>query len=393
MRESCCDFPFRPVEYGSRRRNVMIPFLRLPKVQFEFGAIEALPGELIELGVSRPLYLTDRGLIRSGVFSIVRRVTAGAEISLFDEIPENPTVEGIERALKVYRSGSCDGVVAVGGGSVIDSAKAVSLLAAHPGTVADYHSAPDKITLPVAPLIAVPTTAGTGSEVSRGAGIHPDGKTRSAGISSHNLVPKVAICDPNLTMSLPPELTASTGMDAFSHCVEGFLAKGVNPLVDAIALDGIRRTMTYLETAVADGRNREARWHMMMAALEGGISISKGLGPAHALGNTFGDRGFRHGILVTMALPGTLRAAEAHAADRLDVLAMVMGVKSRDALPNAIRDFSNKLGIPMSLSKLGYTNVDVDEAAEDASKSFFNVGSPHHPGPAEYKAIIQEMLT
>jgi alcohol dehydrogenase class IV len=216
--------------------------------------------------------------------------------------------------------------------------------------------------------------------------------SRSAGVSSQYLVPKVAICDPDLTLSLPPELTAATGMDALSHCVEGFLAKSANPPVDAIALDGVRRIFAYLERAVARGNDREARWQMMMAALEGGMSISKGLGPAHALGNTFGDRGFRHGILVTMALPSVLCFIERYATDKMDRLAEVMGLPSREAVPDAIKTFNARLGLPVSLREMGYPDGDRDEMANDAAKSFFNAWSPHHPTQAEYKVLIQEMM-
>jgi len=371
----------------------MIPLLKFPKVQFGFGVIESLPAELTEFGINQPLYVTDQGLIKCGVFSVVRQaMPAGARFAVFDETPENPTVDGVERALSAYRAGGCDGIVAVGGGSVIDTAKAVSLLSRHPGSLADYHDHPEKITSSTAPMVAIPTTAGTGSEASRGAGIHPDSSSRSAGVSSEHLVPKVALCDPNLTLSLPPDLTAATGMDALSHCVEGFLAKSVNPPIDAIALDGVRRIFAYLERAVNDGNDREARWQMMMAALEGGMSISKGLGPAHALGNTFGDHGFRHGILVTMALPSVLRMIEKYAAGKMDRLAEAMGLHSREGVPDAIKAFNARLGLPASLHKIGYPDGNRDEMAGDAANSFFNVWSPHPSTLAEYKALIQEIM-
>jgi alcohol dehydrogenase class IV len=371
----------------------MIPLLKIPKVQFGFGVIETLPAELAELGIVRPLYITDQGLIKCGIFEPVRQgISARAKFSVFDETPENPTVEGVKHALSVYHAGDCDGIVALGGGSVIDTAKAVSLLAGHPESLAYYHDHPEKITSLTAPLIAIPTTAGTGSETSRGAGIHPDATSRSAGISSEYLVPRVAICDPNLTLSLPPGLTAGTGMDALSHCVEGFLAKSVNPPVDAIALDGVRRVLAYLERAVANGNDREARWQMMMAALEGGMSISKGLGPAHALGNTFGNRGFHHGILVTMALPSVLSFIEKHAADKMDRLAEAMGLHSGETVSDAIKALNTRLGLPASLREVGYPDGDRDEMADDAAKSFFNTWSPHAPTSAEYKALIQEMM-
>jgi alcohol dehydrogenase class IV len=372
---------------------MMIPFLKFPKVQFDFGAIEALPAELAELGVTRPLFVTDQGLVKCGVFSRVRQaMPADKELAVFDSTPENPTVEGVERALTVYRTGGCNGIVAVGGGSVIDTAKAVSLLATHPGSLRQYHGHPEKITSVVAPLVAIPTTAGTGSEASRGAGIHPDSSTRSAGVSSPYLVPRVAICDPNLTLSLPPRLTASTGMDALSHCVEGFLSKSVNPPLDAIALDGIQRVFAYLERAVADGSDLKARWQMMMAALEGGMSINNGLGPAHAIGNTLGDRGFHHGSLVTMALPAVLQFMEKHAFEKMGLLARAMGLHSNQTVPQAIQAFNARLGLPASLRDLGYPDGDLDEMANDAANSYFNTTSPYPPTPADYKIMIRAIM-
>ena len=373
----------------------MIPLLNFPKVQFGFGTIESLPEELSALGVSRPLFVTDQGLVKCGVFSMVLKVMpSGAKFGVFDETPENPTVEGVERGLRAYRAAGCNGVAAVGGGSVIDTAKVVSVLAGHPGTLAHYHEHPEEITSATVSLVAIPTTAGTGSEASPGAGIHSDSTSRdNAGVSGRYVVPKVAICDPTLTLTLPPDLTAATGMDALSHCIEGFLSKSVNPVVDAIALDGVRRVIAHLERAFANGNDREARWNMAMAALESGISIHKGLGPAHALGITFGDRGFRHGILVTMSLPAVLRIMERHAAEKMDRLAEAMALNSRQAIPDAIKALNARLTLPASLCEIGYPNADLDEMADYAFKSFFNFWNPpYHPTLAQYRAMIQEIL-
>ncbi len=370
----------------------MNPLLNLPRILFDFGAVAALPEELAELGISAPLFVTDRGIVDCGVFDRVRRA-AGTELSMtvVDDIPPNPTVDGVNRAAAAYRAGDCDGIVAVGGGSVLDSAKAAALIATHSGTVSHYHSHPQQITRACAPVIAIPTTAGTGSEVTRAAGIHPDSSSRSAGVNSHYLVPRTAICDPELTLSLPPALTAGTGMDALTHCMEGFLAPSVNPIVDAIALDGIRRVVTWIERAVADGSDREARWHMMMAALAGGIGISKGLGPAHALGNTFGDRGLHHGALVTLALPCTIRHLAPHVAkDRMLALADALGVPDGDAA-DAVADLNARVRLPATLKELGYGQADLDEAAQDAAGSFFNARCAQPPTLAEYRAMIGEI--
>ena len=257
-----------------RENKMSSPFLLVPRVIFDHGALRELGAELAHLGIRRPLIVTDQGLVRAGALERLRAaLPAGAAPAVFDHIPENPTVAGVHEALAVYRDEGCDGVVALGGGSVLDSAKGIAVLAGHPGPLTDYMGHPERITDQVAPLIAIPTTTGTGSEASRGSGIHPTETSRAIGLNSPYIVPRVAICDPDLTLTLPAHLTAATGMDALSHCIEGFLATPLNPVLDVVALDGARRVMDWIERAVADGNDREARWHMMLAALQGGMSI------------------------------------------------------------------------------------------------------------------------
>ncbi|OGA30046.1 MAG: hypothetical protein A3I01_12705 [Betaproteobacteria bacterium RIFCSPLOWO2_02_FULL_65_24] len=367
------------------------PLIQYPRVQFDFGARRTLPVELAHLGVTKPLFITDRGVVDCGVFQKVREVMPSGDRVVFDEIPENPTVEGVERALALYRERGCDGVVSVGGGSVIDSSKAVALMATHPGRITDYMGQPGKIAPNVGRHIAIPTTSGTGSEVSRGAGIHPTSTTRGNGINGPYVVPKVALCDPELTLTMPRRLTAATGMDALSHAVEGFLAKGNNPIGDAIALDSVRRVFTWLPRAVADGNDREARWHMMMASTEA-MLVAKGLGSAHALANTFGDQGLHHGTLVTLALPAVLRQLDTHVGDRMQRLAEAMMLQPGRHPAAGIADMNERLGLPARLKQYGYQLVNIEEAAADAHKSFFNHTAPYHPTQAEYRKLIEELM-
>ena len=370
----------------------MSPLLQFPRVHFDYGAVDALADELAALGITRPLFITDQGLVRCGVFAQARRaLPAGNDVALFDAVPENPTIAGVERAIAIYRAEGCNGVVAVGGGSVIDTGKAVAVLAGHPGSITDYLGQPERITASVAPLIAIPTTAGTGSEASRGAGIHPDATTRATGLNSHHIVPKVALCDPELTLSLPPALTAGTGMDALSHCIEGFLTVTVNPPADAIALDGVERVFAFIERAVRDGSDREARWNLMMGGLEGGMSIHMGLGPAHAIANTCGDRGLHHGTLVTLALPAVLRLLASHVPDKMARLARAMALAPGTSPADAIEAMNARLGLPASLRAMGYGDADLDEMAEDAARSHFNTRSPHRPSRAEFRAMLDQI--
>ena len=371
----------------------MTVLMNFNKVRFDFGAVAALPDELEALGIGRPLFLTDKGVVECGVFQRVREaMPEAADLATLEDIPENPTFEGVARALKAYRGNDCDGIVAVGGGSVIDSAKGLALLAAHPGPLIDYHGHPEKITAAAAPIVAIPTTSGTGSEVTSGAGLHPDATSRSAGVNSPHLVPKTAICDPELTLTMPPALTAGTGIDAVTHCVEGFLATRVNPVVDAIALDGIRRAVAYIERAVTDGGDREARWQMTMAALEGGLAISKGLGPIHAIGNTCGDRGLHHGALVALAMPAVLRFFTEQGVERVAQIAEALGAGPGGDAAQAAAELNRRVGLPPSLGALGYPAGDADEMAEDAANAWFNAASPVHPTAAQYKEIIADAM-
>jgi 4-hydroxybutyrate dehydrogenase len=362
-----------------------------PRVQFDFGAIKLLPQELEILGIKRPLFITDKGVMQHGVFASVRRaMKAGDDLAVFDETPENPTVAGVDRAVAAYRAMTCDGIVAVGGGSVIDTAKAVSVLATHDGSIEEYFGRPDKIRPDTAPLIAVPTTAGTGSEASRGAGIHHDAHSRGHGINSAYIVPRVAICDPELTFSLPARLTAGTGMDALGHAVENFFAKGGNPFGDAIALDACTRVFDHIVRATADGQDKEARWHMMMAALQA-MMCGKGLGPVHALANSFGDQGLHHGAMVTIAMPAVLRLYEQPYPEKTQKLAAAIGVASGTPA-DAVAAMNERLGIPSTIRRLGYKGGDLDELAADSHKSFFNATAPHHPAIDEYYALVEVVL-
>jgi alcohol dehydrogenase class IV len=368
----------------------MLVTLVYPRVQFDFGAIKLLKSELEALGIKHPLFMTDRGLVQAGVFAAVQRAMGTSnDLAVFDEVPENPTYDGVMRAVAAYQAHGCDGIVAVGGGSVIDSAKAVSVVATHGGHIRDYVGKPDAIKSHAAPLIAVPTTAGTGSEATRGAGLHPDTKSRGHGISSTYIVPRVAICDPELTFSLSPRLTAGTGMDALGHAVEHLFAKGGNPMGDAMALDASTRVFAHIENATTSG-DKDARYHMMFAALQA-MMASKGLGPVHALANTFGDQGLHHGAMVTIAMPAVLRAYETRYAEKTKKLAEALGLKSGTPA-EAVAAMNERLGIPSTIRKLGYKGGDLDELATDSHKSFFNFTAPFHPSVAEYRGLVEQVL-
>ncbi len=367
-----------------------------PKVHLDFGAIQALGGELAARNIARPLIITDEGLVEHGILDRVRAVmpggAGGGEHAVFDAIPPNPTIAGVEGALARYREEGCDGIVGLGGGSVLDSGKALRVVATHGEPVIEYLKDPDKITADVAPYITIPTTAGTGAEITFGGGIHPQPNAHALSIRSMNVRPDVAICDPELTETLPPLLTAATGMDAFSHCFEGFVATTVNPPVDAIALDGIHRVVSYIERAVKDGRDREARWHMLMAALEGGMAIYKRLGPVHTLGHVFGDSSLHHGALVALCMPAVLRYYQGHVDDKLDRMAHAMGISFGDEVAAAVADLNARVGLPAGVRELGYPKNDLDALAETAAEGAFDATAPRKPTKEDYQQIIAEVL-
>jgi 4-hydroxybutyrate dehydrogenase len=366
---------------------------QFPRVHLDFGAARALAAELTACGITRPLLMTDQGLVKCGVLGRVTDTLAGKnDIVVFDQVPENPTVAGVNQAFEVYQREKCDGVVALGGGSVIDSAKAVAVLAGHPGPITNYMGKPDTITHTVGPLIVLPTTSGTGSEASRGAGIHPDAHSRASGLNSHYIVPRVAICDPDLTLSLPPKLTAATGMDALSHCVEGFLTTADNPPSKALALDGIRHVAAFLDRAVKDGNDREARKMMMVAALEGGMAIHMGLGPVHAIANATGDQGLHHGAMVTIAMPTVLRSMEKHVPGKIQAVAGALGAEPGQNAADIVEAMNARLGIPPTMRALGYKGGDLDDMAQDCAKSHFLGRSPYRPSVAEFKTMLTTVM-
>lgn len=368
-----------------------------PDVHFGYGALSELASELARRGIDRPLILTDAGLVKAGVCQKVCDALApGARAAMFDGIPENPTIGGVERALVAYRAGACNGIVAVGGGSVLDSGKALRILARQGGSLLEYLDDPGKISPEVAPLITIPTTAGTGAEVTFGGGIHPEPNAPALGIRSTYARPDLAICDPELTLSLPPRLTAATGMDALTHCVEGFLSTRENPPTKAIALDGIARVVRNVGRATADGQDREARWHMLMAALQGGMSIYLGLGPIHALSMAFGDSPLHHGTLVTVAMPAVMRFYNGLEGDRLQRIAAAMNLEAdRDAgnrIADAVARMNADLGLPASVRQMGYRKTDVGRMAEEARRAYFNLTAPRQPTREEYARLVVEVL-
>ncbi len=367
--------------------------LGFPPVKFGFGAIRELAGLSIERGMARPLIITDKGLVEHGVLKkLIDAQPANFSFVVFDDIPPNPTVAGILAAADVYKAEGCDGIIGLGGGSVLDSGKALRVAVSHPGPFISYLKPDAKIGPDVPPYITIPTTAGTGAEITLASGIHPDEHTRAIGLRSPYIKPDIAICDPDLTISLPPFLTAATGLDALSHCLEAYFSVKIDPVLESVAIDGLRRIASYIERATKDGQDREARWHMQLAGLQGGMAIYKGLGPVHAIANTLGDEGLHHGVLCSVATPPVLRFYEGKLDDRLKCVALALSGSANINADKAVENLIDRLELPNSLKKLGYQNRDLENMATDAFASYFNKAARHVPSRDDYRMMFAELL-
>ena len=370
------------------------------QVQFEFGAIQLLRQECARVGITRPLIVTDPGVKAAGILQKALDALPGMPVVVFDQTPSNPTEAAVRAAAALYQSSGCDGLIAVGGGSAIDCAKGVAIAATHEGPLTTYATIEGgslKITERAAPLIAVPTTSGTGSEVARGAIIIVDDH-RKLGFHSWHLVPKAAICDPELTLGLPAHLTAATGMDAIAHCMETFMSAAFNPPADGIALDGLARGWTHIERATRDGSDREARLNMMSASMQGAMAFQKGLGCVHSLSHSLGgvDPRLHHGTLNALFLPAVVRFnAEAESVQkehRLDRMARAMGLASGSDIPEAIKAMNARLGLATGLGALGVQRAQFGQIIEGAMADHCHKTNPRLASVEDYEAMLEASM-
>jgi 4-hydroxybutyrate dehydrogenase len=298
----------------------------------------------------------------------------------------------------VYRQSGCDGLIAVGGGSAIDCAKGVAIAATHEGPLRIYATIEGGSALisdRVAPIIAVPTTSGTGSEVARGAIVIVD-DGRKLGFHSWHLVPKAAICDPELTLGLPAQLTAATGMDAVAHCMETFMAPAFNPPADGIALDGLERAWHHIERATRDGSDREARFNLMSASMQGAMAFQKGLGCVHSLSHSLGGVNPRlhHGTLNAMFLPAVVsfnaQAPSVQREHRLERMARAMGLVSATDVALALRDMNARLGLPSGLAAMGVNESVFEKVIKGAVADHCHKTNPRMATAEEYRELLTQ---
>ena len=339
-------------------------------------ALSQLPDLIAEQSAKKILLVTDAGLVKAGLADRVLNLIPDA--ICFDGVEANPTEACMEAATEVLRQSACDLVIGLGGGSAIDTAKAACFRLNHPGPLADFEIQVDghlKMTNTVPPLIAIPTTAGTGSEVGRSAVITRKDEGRKAIIFGPKLLPIIALCDPELTTTLPAHITAATGMDALTHNIEAYLSTTFHPICDAIALGGIRLVASNLETAVKDGHNINARGNMLLASSMGALAFQKDLGVAHALAHplsTLAD--VPHGLANAIVLSHTMAFNKSAAASRLKDIGHALGCAVDGASDEAgadlaiyfVRDLLGQVDLPDRLSAVGITEAMIPDLSKQA---------------------------
>ena len=361
------------------------------------GRIAELPAACATLGIKRPLLVTDEGLRDAQMVRSALELVPG--MGLFARVRGNPVAANIEDGLAAYRAGAHDGVIAFGGGSALDAGKVIAFMSGQTRPLWDFEDVGDWWTRAdrrgIAPIIAVPTTAGTGSEVGR-AGVVINEATHQKKIIFHpQMMPGVVISDPELTVGLPPNITAATGIDAFVHCFEAFCAPGFHPLADGIALEGMRLIQTYLPRACANGKDIEARSRMLAAASMGATAFQKGLGGVHAIAHPVGayfntHHGLTNAVLLPYLIVHNRPAIELH----LQVIARTLGLSGEPfaAMFDWVLDFRRCLGIPHTLKDIGVPLTNSDTIGHEASLDPSAGGNPRPTDAATYARIFRSAV-
>src|ERR1700736_5088915 len=360
------------------------------------GRIAELPETCRALDIAKPLLVTDKGLANTALIAgcVKPLRDAGIEVRIFADVKSNPTETNLNAGIAAFRGGGHDAVIAVGGGSALGVGKCVAFMVAQSRPVWDFEDIGDWWTRAntdgIAPIIAVPTTAGTGSEVGR-AGVITREDTHEKKIIFHPLMmPRIAIEDPELAVGLPPFLTMATGMDALAHCFEAYCVQAFHPLADGVALEGIRIIDTYLPRAVENGRDLEARAYMFAAASMGATAFQKGLGAIHSISHPVGARyDTHHGLTNGVVFPYVLACNRPAIADKIPHIARALDLPGRDfeAVLAWILAFRKKLGVPHTLAELGVKEADAGRIAADAVKDPTAGANPRQLTEAEFEQL------
>ncbi|MCZ4354481.1 iron-containing alcohol dehydrogenase [Roseovarius aestuarii] len=369
-------------------------------IKFGAGRIKELPAACAQAGMKRPLLVTDKGLAALPITQETLDImdAAGLGRGIFSQVDPNPNEMNLEAGVAAYKAGGHDGVVAFGGGSGLDLGKMVAFMAGQTRPVWDYEDVDDWWTRAdadaIAPIIAVPTTAGTGSEVGR-ASVITNSETHVKKIIFHpKVLPTVVICDAELTTGMPKFITAGTGLDAFAHCVEAFSSPHYHPMSQGMALEGMRLVKDYLPRAYADGNDLEARAHMMSAALMGATAFQKGLGAIHAMSHPIGAVfGTHHGTTNAVCMPAVLQLNAPKIKDRFRTAAAYLDLEGGfDGFCAFVQDFNDALGIPKKLSDMGVDPSRIDELVDEAIKDPSCGGNPVKLTKENLRALFEASI-
>ncbi|MCA9710130.1 MAG: iron-containing alcohol dehydrogenase [Myxococcales bacterium] len=362
------------------------------------GRRAELPEACAQLGITRPLLVTDPGIVALPWFGALRDSLPGAVV--FSDVAANPTGATVDAGVAAYRQGEHDGVVLVGGGSAMDAGKCVALLARNPGTVFDYEDVGDNWLradpAKIAPIVAVPTTAGTGSEVGR-ASVIVDERDHNKKIIFHpKMQPGLVVADPELTFGLPPFVTAATGMDALAHCFEAFCAPGYHPMADGIAVEGMRLVHEHLPRVFADGHDAVSRTHMMMAASMGATAFQKGLGMVHSLSHPLGGAtGIHHGLANAILLPYVMEFNRDAIEARMTYLARALDLPRPgfDGVMAWMLELRSSLGLPHTLQAApGFDEAMAHRLAPLAARDPSQSTNPKPATEAELEGVFVQAL-
>lgn len=369
------------------------------RIEFGAGCAAKLPGELSLLSAKRPLLVTDRGISASGILQAVIKILddTGCRYDVFDEVAANPRDENIHAGSQTARRNGNDCLVAIGGGSPIDCAKGVCVLSKHEGVIQDFRGV-ENIPGETLPLIAVPTTAGSGSEVTFSSVFTDSEKKTKFSLRSVKIAARTALCDPQLTISMPRGVTASTGLDALTHAIEGFTATCAEPIANAAALYSIELVSKYLRRAVIDGSDIEARAGMLMGSLLGAISFSHSdVAAVHCIAEALGGMYDKpHGVCNAVCLPEVMRYNSGFCVEKYARVAQAMGLRfssdeeGADAAVEAVGKLSEDVGIP-SFSSLGIEKARFREIAVRSFENLSNASNPRPLSADDYAEILERL--
>ena len=366
-------------------------------IVFGIGAVRTVAEHAKRVGAKRALVVCDAGVARVGIAERVRTLLeeGGVAAVVFDRVDPNPVEKNIADGVAAYRAHKAACVVCVGGGSPLDAGKLIALKVTHDRPLVDYDDAVDGgrfITSDVPPIVTIPTTAGTGSEVGRSGVLTLAQTGRKTVIFSPYLLAKAALLDPELTRSMPPRVTAATGFDALTHCLEAYCSVGDHPMADSIALGGLEHCAEHLVHAVEHGDDLSARGGMMKAAMMGAVAFQKGLGACHSLAHPLSsEKGLHHGLANALCLPAVVEFNESAAASKLARVRGILDGKARSCA-EAIRSLRERVGLPRGLRAEGVTEADVPRLADKAIEDACHRGNPRPVSRDDLAALYEASL-